>query len=70
MRMRVAIVAQAPAGLVLPHPLAARGIQPVVVEHRSREYVEARVRGDAAHTVAPTGAKGMNPGRDWRAEHV
>jgi len=40
----VAIVGAGPAGLVLAHLLALRGIASVVLEHRSREYVEARVR--------------------------
>ncbi len=44
MRTQVAIVGAGPAGLVLSHLLAARGIDSVVLEHRSRDYVEARVR--------------------------
>src|SRR3954454_1212872 len=44
MRTQVAIVGAGPAGLVLSHLLALHGIQSVVLEHRSREYVEARVR--------------------------
>ena len=40
----VAIVGAGPAGLVLAHLLTARGIDCVVVERRSREYVEHRVR--------------------------
>jgi p-hydroxybenzoate 3-monooxygenase len=40
----VAIVGAGPAGLVLAHLLTARGIDCVVVERRSREYVERRVR--------------------------
>jgi p-hydroxybenzoate 3-monooxygenase len=41
---QVAIIGAGPAGLVLAHLLAAQGISTVVLEHRSREYVEARVR--------------------------
>jgi p-hydroxybenzoate 3-monooxygenase len=44
MRTQVAIVGGGPAGLVLAHALARAGIESVVLEHRSREYVEARVR--------------------------
>ena len=44
MRTQVAIVGAGPAGLVLSQLLAARGIDSVVLEHRSRAYVEARVR--------------------------
>jgi p-hydroxybenzoate 3-monooxygenase len=40
----VAIVGAGPAGLVLSHLLHLRGIESVVVERRSREYVEKRVR--------------------------
>src|SRR4051794_2018527 len=44
MRTQVAIVGAGPAGLVLAHALARHGIHSVVLEHRSRDYVEARVR--------------------------
>src|SRR5918911_795294 len=44
MRTQVAIVGAGPAGLVLSHLLARRGIESVVLESRSRDYVEARVR--------------------------
>ncbi len=43
-RTQVAIVGAGPAGLVLSHLLAGRGIESVVLEHRDREYVEKRVR--------------------------
>lgn len=44
MRTQVAIVGAGPAGLVLSHLLARQGIESVVIESRSREYVEKRVR--------------------------
>jgi len=44
MRTQVAIVGAGPAGLVLSHLLARQGIESVVIERRSREYVEKRVR--------------------------
>jgi p-hydroxybenzoate 3-monooxygenase len=44
MRTQVAIVGAGPAGLVLSHLLAREGIESVVLESRSREYVERRVR--------------------------
>jgi p-hydroxybenzoate 3-monooxygenase len=44
MRTRVGIVGAGPAGLLLSHLLARRGIESVVLEARSREYVERRVR--------------------------
>jgi p-hydroxybenzoate 3-monooxygenase len=43
-RTQVGIVGAGPAGLVLSHLLAREGIESVVLENRSREYVEARVR--------------------------
>jgi p-hydroxybenzoate 3-monooxygenase len=43
-RTQVGIVGAGPAGLVLGHLLHLRGIDSVVLEDRSREYVEQRVR--------------------------
>jgi p-hydroxybenzoate 3-monooxygenase len=43
-RTQVGIVGAGPAGLVLGHLLHLRGIDAVVLEARSREYVEQRVR--------------------------
>ncbi len=43
-RTQVGIVGAGPAGLVLGHLLHLRGIEAVVLEDRSREYVEQRVR--------------------------
>jgi p-hydroxybenzoate 3-monooxygenase len=44
METQVGIVGAGPAGLVLAHLLHLQGIESVVLEARSREYVEARVR--------------------------
>lgn len=44
MRTQVAIVGAGPAGLLLSHLLAQDGIDSVVLETRSRAYVERRVR--------------------------
>jgi p-hydroxybenzoate 3-monooxygenase len=43
-RTQVAIVGAGPAGLVLAHLLHLEGIDSVVLEARTREYVEGRVR--------------------------
>jgi p-hydroxybenzoate 3-monooxygenase len=43
-RTQVGIVGAGPAGLVLSHLLQREGIESVVLENRSREYVEQRVR--------------------------
>ncbi len=44
MRTQVAIIGAGPAGLVLGQLLARAGIEAVILENRSREYVEARLR--------------------------
>jgi len=44
MRTQVGIVGAGPAGLLLSHLLARRGIDSVVLEARSRAYIEKRVR--------------------------
>jgi p-hydroxybenzoate 3-monooxygenase len=44
MRTQVAIVGAGPAGLLLSHLLAAGGVESVVIETRTREYVESRIR--------------------------
>jgi p-hydroxybenzoate 3-monooxygenase len=43
-RTQVGIVGAGPAGLMLAHLLARDGIESVVIENRSRRYVEERVR--------------------------
>jgi len=44
MKTQVGIVGAGPAGLVLSHLLLSHGIESVVLENRSRKYVEERVR--------------------------
>ncbi|WP_410647826.1 4-hydroxybenzoate 3-monooxygenase [Amycolatopsis sp. cmx-4-54] len=44
MRTPAAIVGAGPAGLLLSHLLDLAGVESVIVETRSREYVEARIR--------------------------
>jgi p-hydroxybenzoate 3-monooxygenase len=43
-RTQIGIVGAGPAGLVLSHLLHLQGIESVVIENRSRQYVEERVR--------------------------
>jgi p-hydroxybenzoate 3-monooxygenase len=52
-RTQVGIVGAGPAGLTLAHLLHTAGIESVILENRSREYVEARIRaGVLEHDVA------------------
>jgi p-hydroxybenzoate 3-monooxygenase len=44
MRTQIGIVGAGPAGLVLSHLLHLQGIDSIVIENRSRQYVEDRVR--------------------------
>ncbi|ORB88144.1 4-hydroxybenzoate 3-monooxygenase [Mycobacterium persicum] len=44
MRTQVAIVGAGPAGMLLSHLLAAEGVDSVVIETRSRDYVLGRIR--------------------------
>ena len=44
MRVQVAIIGSGPAGLLLGQLLHLAGIDAVVIERRSREYVIGRVR--------------------------
>jgi p-hydroxybenzoate 3-monooxygenase len=44
MKTQVAIVGAGPAGLVLSHLLHLQGIESVILESRSRDYVEKRLR--------------------------
>jgi p-hydroxybenzoate 3-monooxygenase len=44
MRTQVGILGAGPAGLMLSHLLHLRGIESVVIENRSRQYVQERVR--------------------------
>lgn len=73
-RTQVGIVGAGPAGLTLAHLLHLRGIDSVVVESRSRAYVEARVRAGVleqdvvdALTAAGWGAACSAKGSSTRA---
>ena len=44
MRTQIGIVGAGPAGLMLSHLLHRAGLESVVVENRSRQYVQERVR--------------------------
>ncbi len=53
MRTQVGIIGAGPAGLLLSRLLSLQGIDSVVLENRSRDYVEARIRAGILeqHTV-------------------
>src|SRR6266511_85858 len=44
MRTQVGIVGAGPAGLMLSHLLHLEGIESVILENRSRDYIESRIR--------------------------
>jgi p-hydroxybenzoate 3-monooxygenase len=61
MRTQVGIIGAGPAGLLLSRLLALQGIDSVVLEARSRDYVEARIRAGILeqHTVDTLTAAGV-----------
>ena len=61
MRTQVGIIGAGPAGLLLSRLLALQGIDSVVLENRSRDYVEARIRAGILeqHTVDTLTAAGV-----------
>src|SRR5436305_13524850 len=44
LRTQVGIVGAGPAGLMLSHLLHRAGIESVILENRSRDYIESRIR--------------------------
>ncbi|MBB3085740.1 4-hydroxybenzoate 3-monooxygenase [Geodermatophilus sabuli] len=61
MRTQVGIIGAGPAGLLLSRLLHLQGIDSVVLENRSRDYVEARIRAGILeqHTVDTLTAAGL-----------
>lgn len=52
MKTQVAIIGAGPSGLMLSRYLANHGIESIVIEDRSREYVESRIRAGLLETQA------------------
>lgn len=50
MKTQVAIIGAGPSGLMLSRYLAVNGIESIVLEDRSREYVESRIRAGLLET--------------------
>ena len=44
MRTQVGIIGAGPAGLMLSHLLHLAGVDSIVIENRSRDYIEQRIR--------------------------
>ena len=51
MKTQVAIIGAGPAGLLLGHLLRAEGIDCVIVERQTRDYVQSRIRAGVLETV-------------------
>ena len=66
MRTQVGIIGAGPAGLFLSHLLHLEGVESVVVESKSREYVEGRVRVGVLEndTIELMRATGVGAGHD------
>ncbi len=64
MRTQIGIVGAGPAGLMLSHLLHRAGVESVVVENRSRQYVQDRVRAGVLEqgTVDLMNATGVGEG--------
>ena len=63
-RTQVAVVGAGPAGMLLAHLLAAEGVESVVVETRSEEYVASRIRaGILEQSNMRAGAQGRRTHR-------
>jgi p-hydroxybenzoate 3-monooxygenase len=60
-RTQVGIVGAGPAGLMLAHLLRLRGVESIIVENRSRKYIEERVRAGVLEqgTVDTLNAAGL-----------
>lgn len=70
-RTQVGIIGAGPAGLMLAHWLKQHGIESVIIEHRSREYVEARVRAGLLEQNTVDMLKGLGlAGRLEREGHL
>jgi p-hydroxybenzoate 3-monooxygenase len=51
MKTQVAIIGSGPSGLLLGHLLRAAGIECIILERQTRDYVESRIRAGVLETV-------------------
>ena len=51
LRTQVAIIGSGPAGLLLAHLLRVAGVDSVILERRSRDYVQSRIRAGVLERV-------------------
>ena len=68
MRTQVGIVGAGPAGLVLAHLLHAAGIECVILEARSREYCEGRIRAGVLEQGTVDAIEGLGLGARMQRE--
>jgi p-hydroxybenzoate 3-monooxygenase len=68
LRTQVAIVGAGPAGLLLGHLLQREGIDSVIIERRSREYVERRVRAGVIEFGVANSLEEVGAGERMRRE--
>ena len=67
-RTQVGIIGAGPAGLMLSHLLQREGIDSVVLERRSRDYVEARIRAGVLEQASTDLLKSAGVGERMQRE--
>ncbi len=68
MKTQVAIIGSGPAGLLLGHLLHQAGIETVIIERRSRAYVEGRIRAGVLEDVTTRLLESLGINERLRAE--
>ena len=58
MRTQVGIIGSGPSGLLLARLLHLQGIESVILERKSRSYVESRIRAGVLEQGGPQGHGG------------
>jgi p-hydroxybenzoate 3-monooxygenase len=68
MRTQVGIVGAGPAGLLLARLLQLRGVESIIVETRSREYIESRIRAGVLEQGTVDTLNGADVGERMRRQ--